>query len=430
MGRKGRLRDLVLRSAAAMSAIGATSCIIDDAERIEYVITTINLTGGNMITKAADPDESLITDISLMVFDEHGDAEECAWLTGSRTSHRTRLIKGKKYIICACANFGYQVYADNISELDEITYHLAYPDEYREGIPMYARTETTVTEDGNITVELKRLMSKISIRMDRSRLSEGVGMNVRSALIGNCPRVTKVFTDNKAEDEDSCFPSGFYRNELQTAVLNSDTGGGISKEISLYMLENLQGEMPGHIDKDSGKIFSSNELRSRTCSYIELGLEYSSSTYTSGSQGLIYRFYLGEDRNNLDVRRNTHYHITVTPQDNGLTENSWRVDKSGLTYIGPTSLIQYPSSYIEGEIGDRIHIWCDLVPEDAPFDVGLKYMEDDRKTGIYDYELDKDGHGATLTLTGPGAGLIYMEAGAPINDAALFYIIVNMPEER
>ena len=52
-------------------------------------------------------------------------------------------------------------------------------------------------------------------------------------------------------------------------------------------------------------------------------------------------------------------------------------------------------------------------------------MEDDRKTGIYDYELDKDGHGATLTLTGPGAGLIYMEAGAPINDAALFYIIVN-----
>ena len=104
------------------------------------------------------------------------------------------------------------------------------------------------------------------------------------------------------------------------------------------------------------------------------------------------------------------------------------MDKSGLTYIGPTSLIQYPSSYIEGEVGDKIHIWCDLTPEDAPFDVGISYMEDDHKTGIYDYELDKDGHGATLTLTAPGAGLIYMEAGPPINDAALFYIIVNMPE--
>ena len=428
MGRTGRLCNFILRHAATIAVICAPGCTFSVVERDEYVMTTINLTGGNMITKAADPNEELITDISLMVFDEHGDAEECAWLAGGRTSHRTRLIKGKKYIICACANFGHQVYADNIDELDEITYHIAYPDEYREGIPMCARAETVVTKDGEITVELERLMSKISLKIDRTMLSEDVEMNVRSALIGNCPRVTKVFTDNRAEDEDDCFPLGFYRNELQTAILNSDAGGGVSREISLYMLENLQGEMPFHVGSDSDKIFGSNDLRNQTCSYIELEIEYSSDTYISGSEGLIYRFYLGEDRNNLDVRRNTHYHITVTPQDTGLSENSWRVDKSDLTYIGPTSLIQYPSSYIEGEVGDRIHIWCDLTPEDAPFDVGISYMEDDRRTGIYDYELDKDGHGATLTLTGPGAGLIYMEAGPPINDAALFYIIVNMPE--
>ena len=426
MGRKGRLLNLVLRQTAALVLISAAGCNLPDNEcEEEYVTSTISFTSGNMATKAADPNESLITDISLMVFDEHGDAEECAWLTGGRTSHRTRLIKGKKYIICACANFGYQVYADNIAELEEITYHLAYPDEYREGIPMCARTETVVIKDGEITLELERLMSKISLRIDRSRLSEEVQMYVRSALIGNCPRVTKVFTGNRVKDEDDCFPLGFYRNELQTSALNSDAGGGLSREISLYMLENLQGEMPVQTDKDSDKIFSDNDLRSRTCSYIELEMDYSSDTYISRNEGLIYRFYLGEDRNNLDVGRNSHYHITVTPEDHGLTENSWRVDKSGLTYIGPTSLIQYPSSYIEGKVGDKIHIWCDLTPADAPFDVGIKYMEDDRKTGIYDYELDKDGHGATLTLTGPGAGLIYMEAGAPINDAALFYIIVN-----
>ena len=54
-------------------------------------------------------------------------------------------------------------------------------------------------------------------------------------------------------------------------------------------------------------------------------------------------------------------------------------------------------------------------------------MEDDKAEGIYDYEIDDDGHGATLTLTGPGRGLIYMEAGEPINDAALFIIEVNLP---
>lgn len=414
---------------AVSAVIGTAACSMHETEE-DRVTCTICLTGGSMATRSADPDESLITDISLMVFDEHGDAEECVWLPRGQDRHRMRLVKGKRYTICACANFGYQVYADNISELDEITFHLAYPDEYREGIPMYARTETTVTADGEIRVMLERLMSKISIRMDRSRLSEGVKMDVRSALIGNCPRAAKVFSDNKVADEDGCFPFGFYRNELQTALLNYDTGDGLSREVSLYMLENMQGRMPSHIEDDSDKILDSDGLPGRTSSYIELELDYTSDLYVSGSGSLIYRFYLGEDRNSLDVRRNTHYHITVTPEDDGLSEDSWRVDRSALTYIGPTSITQYPSSYIEGEIGDRIHIWCDVVPEEAPFDVGLKYMEDDHRTGIYDYEIDPDGHGATLTLTGPGAGLIYMEAGPPVNDAALFYIIVNMPEER
>jgi hypothetical protein len=54
-------------------------------------------------------------------------------------------------------------------------------------------------------------------------------------------------------------------------------------------------------------------------------------------------------------------------------------------------------------------------------------MEDDKAKGIYDYILDEDRHGAVLTLTGPGRGLIYMEAGEPVNDAALFIIEVNQP---
>ena len=66
-------------------------------------------------------------------------------------------------------------------------------------------------------------------------------------------------------------------------------------------------------------------------------------------------------------------------------------------------------------------------PPDTPFDVGLEYMMEDRKEGIYNFRIDKDGHGAVLTLKGPGSGLIYMEAGEPVNDAALFVIEVNLP---
>lgn len=426
MERDGRMRSAVLNAVAATLTLAAISCSKTEQET-ELINTTICIGCGEPVTRSIDPEEFLLTDISIIIFDENGDAEECVWLSGGKTRHTTTLLKGRKYTICACANFGYQVYADNISELEEITFHMAYPDEYREGIPMYARREVTLTEDSETAITLERLMAKISIRMDRSRLSDGVQMNVLSARIGNCPRYTKVFTDNRVKDENGCFPAGFFRDELQTSVLNSDSGGGVSKEISLYMLENMQGDMPSSTNEDSDKIFDNDDLRSKICSYIEMEVEYLSETYTSGESGLIYRFYLGEDRNNLDVIRNSHYHITITPLDNGLAENSWRVDKSGLTYIGPTDIIQYPSSYIEGEIGDTIHIWCDLTPEEAPFDVGISYMEDDKRNGIYDYQIDNDGHGAVLTLKGPGAGLIYMEAGPPINDGVLFYIIVNEP---
>ena len=54
---------------------------------------------------------------------------------------------------------------------------------------------------------------------------------------------------------------------------------------------------------------------------------------------------------------------------------------------------------------------------------------EDKAEGIYDYEIDPDGHGAVLTLTGPGTGLIYMEAGDPVNEAALFVIEVNLPAD-
>ena len=387
----------------------------------------INFHEADVPVRSMSPDEDKITDISLIIFDESGHAEDCIWLTrGSRTC-TTELVIDKKYTFCACANFGYQIYASHIEELQDIRYHLAYPDEYREGIPMAAVKEVLITEECIVDIDLQRLMAKISLRMDRSRLDRDVEMNVRSARIGNCPRYVKPFTNSKIEDHDDTFPTGYLLNDIQTAELNYNIGEGLSSEVSLYMLENMQGPADGNITHDSEKVFEQKDKRSEMCSYIEMEIEYLSSEKASGEKGLIYRFYLGEDRNSFDVERNTHYHITVTPENNGLNDDGWRVDKSGLKDRGPAYLRAYPSDYIRGDIGDQVHIWCEFSPASAPFDVGISYMEDDKAEGIYDYRIDTDGHGATLTLTGPGRGLIYMEAGEPVNDAALFIIEVNQP---
>ena len=421
MERKGRLQNNILKLASYAAMICGCS------KAPEQAMIRINFHEADVPVRSMSPDEDKITDISLIIFDESGHAEDCIWLTrGSRTC-TTDLVIDKKYTFCACANFGYQIYAGHIEELQDIRYHLAYPDEYREGIPMAAVKEVLITEECIVDIDLQRLMAKISLRMDRSRLDRDVEMNVRSARIGNCPRYAKPFTASKIEDNDDTFPTGYLLNDIQTAELNYNIGEGLSSEVSLYMLENMQGPADGNITHDSEKVFEQKDKRSEVCSYIEMEIEYLSPEKASGEKGLIYRFYLGEDRNSFDVERNTHYHITVTPENNGLNDDGWRVDKSGLKDLRPAYLRAYPSDYIRGDIGDQVHIWCEFSPASAPFDVGISYMEDDKAEGIYDYRIDTDGHGATLTLTGPGRGLIYMEAGEPVNDAALFIIEVNQP---
>ena len=412
---------------AATSLI--SSCLPVPAPVLRTYETRLIFDSGQMKTKALDPDETLISDVSILIFDEDGYAEECIWIPDAGDEITVRLIRGNTYSIRACANFGYKVYADHIDELNEISYYMAYPDEYREGMPMFASIDDFIAGDTDaIRLHFQRLMAKISLKMDRSKLSEDVTMTVLAARIGNCPKSVNICGPSKVSSHDQCFAKGFSRGEFETVPLNVSGPGMVSGEVSLYMLENMQGEMTPAIDEDQEKVFPNGDPRREICSYIELELEYTSATQYSYHKNLIYRFYLGDSRNNLDVERNCHYTITVRPEDDGLTGNGWRVDKSGIVEDGPVSFASYPSGYIRGDIGDKIHIWCEFSPQRTPFDVGLEYMEDDKAEGIYDYEIDADGHGATLTLTGPGVGLIYMEAGDPINDAALFIIEVNLPD--
>ncbi len=379
-----------------------------------------------VVTKSALPDEDIISDINIFVFDSYG-KPVCNTFRSGSGPFSANLLKGERYSVHACINFGYKVQAQTREELEGLRYHMAYPDEYRSGIPMYAQKDIFVKEQGSLVLEPVRFLSRISIRMDRSRLSEGIRMDVTSIRLGNCPKSIAICGKSRVENEDGCFRSGFSHSGPACAPLNTENSSRLSEELSLYMLENMQGRFSQEdIDKDMDKVFEDYDSRSRICSYVEIGMEYSSDTWISKVSPLKYRFYLGEDRNSLEVERNCHYHITVCPEDDGLKGDGWRVDKSGLEYTGAISMQQFPGDYINGNVGDRIHIGCSLTPSWAPFDAGIEYMEADKAEGIYDYQMDPDGHGATLTLTGPGRGLIYMEAGAPVNDAALFVIEVNL----
>lgn len=426
MERNGRIWSTVLTAANCLICLW--SCSIRDDSK-EFSELKIELSCPAAAVKALMPDEHMISDVSLMIFNEDGTLEKQLYTTNGNTRFDVSLLKGVEYSILACANFGYQVHLARLQDKESIEYHLAYPDEYRKGIPMSAYEDKVILyEDTALTLGLERLMARIDLKMDRSLLQDSIRMDVTGVRIGNCPKMTNVFRNGRVKTADECFSTGFRLTDIECTPLNTTGADGISGTVSLYMLENLQGTFSDQeLKDDNEKVFEDNDPRKDICSYIEMEIEYTGPELASTEKPLLYRFYLGDSINSLDIRRNTNYRITVCPENDGLHHDGWRVDKSGLGFIGVPRLEQYPGDYIVGNIGDRIHIGCILTPSYAPFDVGIGYLEADKAAGIYEYETDPDGHGVTLTLTGAGRGLVYMEAGQPINDAALFVIEVNLP---
>lgn len=364
--------------------------------------TTIRFKDIEVTTKASDPDESLLSDVNIIIVDEFGKIERVDYFVNVGDGKcRVKLVSGRKYSLYVCGNFGYKLPIKTVNQIETLCCYLAYPDDYRKGIPMSGHAYD-VEAGKDISVELTRLMSKIMLRMDRSRLDEDVDIKVTSVKIGNCPKCCPVFTEEfnyrPAMNEDWFFASGFSRKDEECSPLNIGDKGK-SGAVVLYMFENY----------DIGS------------SWIELDMDYRSPTLFSQDGGLKYRLRAGGE--NSRIERNCCYSVTVRPAGNGLSREGWSIDKESLSQN--TRFSMKPDGYMEVDVGDRINVRCDFYPETAPLEINRDNLENDRETGIYDYSIDKDGHGVTLDITGYGVGLVYMEAGPPINDAGLLYIHVR-----
>lgn len=399
-------------------------------------MATIILQTGTF-TKSASPEESRLSDVNIFVFNRDGLLEQKIYIGSSALSRHEdgfsydiHLLKNCTYSIYVCANTGFSIPCSNLEELLEYRYYMAYPDDYRIGIPMSGSiTGFSISDEREIMIPLSRTMAKISVSIDRSALADNVEFNVKELEVHGCPKSISMFQPNKVELAGDIYTVGFIRNGEDANILNTNVYGQISGEVSLYLLENMQGKPLGDIVSNSDKVFEEDDPLEWKCSYIELTADYiSEDYYSSPGQGLIYRFYLGSGAASFDVERNCHYHITVKPEGDGLPECRWRVDKTGLIYCGETYLRVTPDNYIRGKIGDTIHIRCDYKPSFAILDIGLEELEFDHDNGIYDYTLDEDGKGVVLKLTGSGSGMLYIEAGAPINQSELVIIEVDLPE--
>ena len=320
-------------------------------------------------TRAIDPDEMRISDINIFIFNEYGILEGKTYITGIKSVAgnvwEIDLVKNGTYSVYACANFGYSLNIDKIDDIKKIRYYLAYPDDYSIGMPMSGTLENTVVTGSGLVIPLERLMAKIKIKVDRSKLDPDVEFKIRSIQVEGCPRSVYPFRRNHISDPFDFFPSGFLRKDYETDILNTTYGDSVSGEVCLYMLENMQGDLlPGNKD-ETQKVLPENGGQRELCSYIEIKSEYLSDThYSEAGKYLVYRFYPGNDPGNFDVCRNTEYNIRITPKNSGLNGTEWRIDKSGIGTFAKTMELSY-SSLSFSYIGEKTVIRPYITPGNA-----------------------------------------------------------------
>ena len=382
-------------------------------------------------TRSSLPDDRLVSDINLLIYNAEGLLEERRYLTARQFTVqdgtipvKTTLLTDVAYDIFIAANLGYALPALSREAVETYRYYLAYPDEYSRGMPMSARLDGYVSgEEEEVRIPLVRAMARIDLVLDRTELRSDVTFQVTSVTIGNGPSSVRLFGDSKAESATQVFSGGFTLDGRQVQALNIDQFPGISGAISLYLPENLQGDLLD-TDDETEKHFSEGPY-GRVCSYLEIRGSYHSDTWhTRAGEPLIYRFYLGDGPGNFDVFRNTACRVTVHLQGTGLEEDGWRVDKSRL--VQETRFDLHPAAYNECRSGDDFHLWCDVSPPDTHFEIEpVAWDDDDRVHNLYSYDIDRDGHGLTIHTRKGGSVMVYFKAGPPVNRDTLALLVID-----
>ena len=298
------VRWLIILLAAACTRVEEPSCEV-----------SVTLLAPEPHTRSGDPDESLITDYNLYIYNSFGLLEKKVYVprrefSGGSASFTARLVKEAPYTVLAAANLGYELVFGSLEEAISCRYHMAYPDECTQGIPMAAcMTEAVAGKDSKIEVPLQRLMARVDLRVDRRALNQDVSIRITSVKVGNAASSVLLFVDSRVEAWGHLFTEGYTKTVQDVYNLNHDTLDGISGTVALYLLESRTGGLAKP--------------------FIEVLADYhSSSCHTRPGESLVYRFSITEDG---DVERNCLYPIILRPTGTGLEcPDGWRLDKEAL----------------------------------------------------------------------------------------------------
>ena len=161
------MRKVGILSALLLHLVIGCSSWDREKGRAETVIV-LDMIKDGIPTRSALPDEQLVSDVNLLIYNAEGLLEERRYwnarqlaVTDGTVRIRTTLLTEAPYDIFVAANLGYALQPLPREEMETYRYHLAYPDEYSRGMPMSARLDGVVTGgEAEIRIPLVRTMAR------------------------------------------------------------------------------------------------------------------------------------------------------------------------------------------------------------------------------------------------------------------------------
>ena len=353
-----------------ITAAIALCCCQREQESDGRQMTTVNFVLGTPSSKRPEVDENLISNCNIMVYDVSGQLVASQYsASGPVTSLSFSCTIGMQYrFYCVCnigditANpafaaesglAGYQYSVDSYSGIIDSF----------GAVPMTGCTcLMTISRGMTIAIDLVRCVALVTIRVDESGL-ENSTMNITGIQLKNAPGKVGLFSSSAIASASERTEGNDSADQAQLGTFNSGDA------IGFYMFENDQGELlPGNTSCRT-KFFAEGSRYEDICSYIELDGEYDDTASANPRHGhFTYRFYLGGNpTTDFSVLRNHHYHIVLKMNDDGVDEESWRVDSELSDYA--TAVIVDPHEYYFPAPGRSYTLTATVLPETASQEV-------------------------------------------------------------
>ena len=284
---------------------------------------------------------------------------------------------------------------------------------------MSGETVIFAGDPGPWNIVLEPLLSKVEVL--------GLSVKLKGAYAGKSLDNVRAYLTNV---NGSCQPlrrDGFRPVEIVNAGrLRESDIGRLSNPQMLFQIPKVSRQMEGETTYETFNLY---------CYPNDVAEESSGSPFTrlviqGDIDGQTYYYPLPINRQGFGyaagregICRNVNYVMNIHITGPGSLSPSEDIYGSHLITQGSATF--HPGDFISGSVGDRVHVWCDVYPPDTPVEWDWELIDGDVERGIYQYEMDPDGHGLTLTLTGRGTGMVFVEVKGIVDDAFLCVIVVR-----